>query len=148
MFRPTSVLHVRLPIPKHITPAVKNLQTLFVGTVVSAKADKTIKVAIPRAKVYPKIKAKVWIFKNFLVHDEFELCKPGDTVQIRSCRPLSKQKHFLVDEILKQARQFDENEQLDLNARLTEIIKLHPELDPALDSQVPASSNNSTSNSE
>ena len=38
--------------------------------------------------------------KDYLVHDEGELCKTGDIVRIEACRPISARKHFALAEIL------------------------------------------------
>ena len=111
----------KLPLPTHINPAVANAQTVLVGTVVSDKMQKTIRVAVPRKKEIKKLGNVAWITKSFMAHDEFELCKPGDTVQIRSCRPLSRHKRWIVDEVLKQAEQFDASLKIDLDAKIREI---------------------------
>ncbi len=37
--------------------------------------------------------------KDFLVHDEAEICREGDIVRIEICRPISKSKSFAVAEI-------------------------------------------------
>jgi small subunit ribosomal protein S17 len=121
MFCATRAALVRLPLPTHITPAAKNNQTVFVGTVVSDAMQKTVKVAVPRDRTVRKLNTEVVRIKNFKAHDEFELCRPGDTVQIRACRPLSKTKAWIVDEILKQAPQFDESIKVDLDAKIAEI---------------------------
>lgn len=42
--------------------------------------------------------------KNYLAHDEKEACSVGDIVRIEQCRPLSKQKHFSVAEIIRKAK--------------------------------------------
>ena len=39
--------------------------------------------------------------RKFLAHDEAEACGLGDVVRISPCRPLSRRKHFVVQEILK-----------------------------------------------
>ena len=44
--------------------------------------------------------------KKYLCHDENEECRDGDLVRIKECRPLSKQKHFTVEEIIERAEQY------------------------------------------
>jgi small subunit ribosomal protein S17 len=39
--------------------------------------------------------------KNYLAHDENQLCGLGDVVRIEACRPLSKHKKFTVAEIVQ-----------------------------------------------
>eukprot|EP00299_Pterocystis_sp_00344_P008156 c2981_g1_i1.p2 GENE.c2981_g1_i1~~c2981_g1_i1.p2 ORF type:complete len:153 (+),score=30.83 c2981_g1_i1:35-460(+) len=110
----------KLPIPSSITPAVSNAQTIFVGTVVSDAMQKTVRVAVPRRRLIKKLRSYVWGAKTFVAHDEFELCRPGDTVQVRACRPLSKTKKWIVEEILKQAEQFDASRKVDLPTKIAE----------------------------
>jgi len=45
--------------------------------------------------------------KDYLVHDEGELCSMGDIVRIEACRPLSARKHFAIAEILHKKRIMD-----------------------------------------
>ena len=70
------------------------------GTVVSDKMEKTVIVEVTRqikAPVYGKIIRRT---KKYAAHDERNVCKIGDKVSIRECRPLSKRKHW---EILAEA---------------------------------------------
>jgi small subunit ribosomal protein S17 len=70
------------------------------GTVVSDMMDKTVIVEVTRqikAPVYGKIVRRT---KKYAAHDERNVCKIGDKVSIRECRPLSKRKHW---EILAEA---------------------------------------------
>ena len=39
--------------------------------------------------------------KNYMVHDEGNLCSVGDIVRIEACRPISATKHFALAEILQ-----------------------------------------------
>ena len=39
--------------------------------------------------------------KNYMVHDEGNLCSAGDIVRIEACRPISATKHFALAEILQ-----------------------------------------------
>ena len=42
--------------------------------------------------------------KKFFAHDEREECREGDWVIIKECRPLTKNKHFNVVEIVERAQ--------------------------------------------
>lgn len=42
--------------------------------------------------------------KKFLAHDEDEVAEVGDYVRLVPTRPLSKRKHFAVDEIVKKGK--------------------------------------------
>ena len=41
--------------------------------------------------------------KRFKVHDEENTCHVGDEVEITECRPLSKEKHYLVTRVIRKA---------------------------------------------
>lgn len=66
------------------------------GTVVSAKMQDTVVVAVNRYVKHPKYKKYMKITKRYHAHNPGNTAKEGDTVTIRSCRPLSKLKHFEV----------------------------------------------------
>ena len=73
------------------------------GQVVDTKADKTISISVERVyqhTVYKKIVRKK---KKYLAHDETNRCKTGDIVKIRLVRPLSKNKRWLVVELISKA---------------------------------------------
>ena len=75
-----------------------------VGVVVSDKMDKTIVVEIrTRVKhpLYGKIMNRTTKFK---AHDEENACGVGDTVRVMECRPLSKDKHWRLVEIVEKAK--------------------------------------------
>ena len=66
------------------------------GTVVSDKMDKTITVLVERRVAHPVYKKFIKRSKKYAAHDETNACKIGDTVRIRECRPISKNKRFEV----------------------------------------------------
>ncbi len=73
----------------------KNKKTLQ-GTVVSTTMTDTAKVAVQRYVKHSKYKKFMKKVKNFLVHDAGNTAKVGDKVQIEECRPISKNKHFII----------------------------------------------------
>ena len=73
----------------------KNTKTLQ-GTVISTAMTDTAKVAVSRYVKHPKYKKFMKKVKNFLVHDAGNTAKVGDKVQIEECKPISKNKHFIV----------------------------------------------------
>lgn len=75
----------------------------MIGKVVSDKMDKTVVVAIDRLVAHPIYKKRYKKTKRYKAHDEYNNCKVGDTVRIEECRPLSKDKHFMVKEIVEKA---------------------------------------------
>ena len=78
-------------------------QKEFTGTVLSTKMQKTIVVKVMRLAKSPKYGRIVRRTVKFKVHDEKQIAKTGDSVRIRETRPLSKDKHFLLTEVIKKA---------------------------------------------
>jgi len=75
----------------------------MVGQVTSNKMDKTVVVVVKRSKRHPLYKKVIRIRKKFKAHDAANACQIGDLVRIVESRPLSKEKRWVVDEILKSA---------------------------------------------
>jgi small subunit ribosomal protein S17 len=75
----------------------------LVGTVTSNKMQKTIVVQIERVARHPLYGKVVKSHKKYKVHDENNDANIGDTVQIRECRPMSKDKQFYLEKILTRA---------------------------------------------
>lgn len=75
----------------------------LVGSVVSDKMDKTVVVKVERLqrhRLYGKVMKKS---KKFKAHDAYNSCQVGDMVRIVESRPLSKEKQWVVEEIVKRA---------------------------------------------
>ena len=75
----------------------------LVGKVVSAKNDKTITVLVETHKKHPLYGKRVKSSKKYTAHDEKNIAKVGDTVKIRSTRPLSKTKRYELVNVLIEA---------------------------------------------
>ena len=75
----------------------------LVGKVVSAKCDKTITVLVETYKKHPLYGKRVKYSKRYTAHDEKNVAKVGDTVRIKSTRPLSKTKRYELDTVLIEA---------------------------------------------
>jgi len=75
-------------------------KTTKVGTVVAKKMKKTVTVEVERQVRHPLYKKIVRRKQTFLVHDETEKCKVGDTVRIVETRPISKLKRWRVLDII------------------------------------------------
>ena len=83
---------------------VRGMRKTRIGVVVSDKMDKTIVVAIrTRVKhpLYGKIMNRTSKIK---AHDEENQCGISDTVKIMETRPLSKEKHWRLVEIIEKAK--------------------------------------------
>lgn len=68
----------------------------FTGVVVSDKMAESAIVAVSRFVKHPKYKKYIKKTSRFAVHNPGNAAKEGDKVTIRSCRPLSKTKHFEI----------------------------------------------------
>jgi len=76
----------------------------FVGYVKSDKMEKTIVVAIETLTLHPLYKKYVKRIKKVKAHDEANSAKIGDRVRVIESRPLSKEKHWKLVEILERAK--------------------------------------------
>jgi small subunit ribosomal protein S17 len=66
------------------------------GTVVSAKAQKSVVVAVERIFKHPVVKKFVKERSKFMAHDELDQFKVGDEIWIEEHRPISRRKRFMV----------------------------------------------------
>ena len=71
-----------------------------VGTVVSDKNDKTVIVAVARAKRHRLYHKVIRSTKRYQVHDPENRATNGDMVRIEECRPISKHKRWQLVEVL------------------------------------------------
>ena len=71
------------------------------GRVASNKMDKTVVVAVDmvtRHRLYGRTLRRT---RKFKAHDEHNNCQVGDTVIIAESRPISKDKHWVVQQIVR-----------------------------------------------
>ena len=73
----------------------------FEGIVASDAMDKTISVLVERKVNDPKYKKQYKVSKKYFVHDEKNEAKIGDVVRFVACRPLSKNKKWRLERIIK-----------------------------------------------
>ncbi|MCQ4617629.1 30S ribosomal protein S17 [Corynebacterium sp. CCUG 70398] len=92
--------------PKHTEtqPKEKGLQKRRRGYVVSDKMDKTIVVEVEDRKSHALYGKIVRTTKRVKAHDENNEAGVGDLVHIIETRPLSKDKHFRLLDIVEKAR--------------------------------------------
>ncbi len=76
----------------------------FTGLVVSSKMDKTIVVKISTHKLDPLYKKYISKSVKYKAHDENNEANEGDTVRILECRPISKDKTWVLQEIVERAK--------------------------------------------
>jgi small subunit ribosomal protein S17 len=74
-----------------------------VGMVVSDKPDKTVTVAVETLVRHPFYKKRVRRSKRFMVHDERNEARVGDTVRIVETRPLSARKRWRLANVVSRA---------------------------------------------
>ncbi len=79
-----------------------NERRRLIGVVKSDKMTKTVVVAISRTFRHPLYQKVVHTTKTVKAHDDLE-CKSGDRIQIVESRPLSREKRWVVEKIIKRA---------------------------------------------
>ena len=83
---------------------MKSRKKSFVGNVTSDKMDKTIVVSVVGRKLHPLYKKYVKYVKKFKAHDENNSAHVGDRVRIEECRHYSKDKCWMLREIVEEAK--------------------------------------------
>lgn len=81
----------------------KSTRKTRVGKVMSNKMDKTVVVMVERLIQDTKYRKYVRRRNTFKAHDAQNACSIGDRVLIEECRPLSKEKRWLVVKVLEKA---------------------------------------------
>lgn len=66
------------------------------GVVTSDKMDKTVVVSVSRFVKHPLYGKFYKVSKKYKAHDEGNIYKTGDTVEIVETKPISKDKRFKV----------------------------------------------------
>ncbi len=74
----------------------KSKGNILKGVVVSDKMNKTIVVSVSRFIKHPLYGKFYKVRKKYKVHDESNIHKVGDTVEIVETKPISKDKRFTV----------------------------------------------------
>jgi len=76
----------------------------FIGHVKSDKMNKTIVVDVETLTLHRMYKKYIKRIKTVKAHDEKNDAKIGDRVRVIECRPISKEKHWKLVEILERAK--------------------------------------------
>ncbi len=71
------------------------------GRVTSDKMDKTVMVEVERLQRHRLYGKVMKLTKKYMAHDEENACRVGDLVCIVESRPLSRRKHWVVEEIME-----------------------------------------------
>lgn len=77
-----------------------NERRRITGFVTSTKMQNTVTVEITRTYVHGLYKKVVHSKKRVMAHDELG-CQIGDEVRIVESRPISRRKHWVVEEVLR-----------------------------------------------
>jgi small subunit ribosomal protein S17 len=81
--------------------AVRKQRRTKTGRVTSNKMDKTVVVEVEiviRHRLYGRTMRRT---RSFKAHDDGNRCSIGDTIVIAESRPISKEKHWTVQKILR-----------------------------------------------
>ncbi|CAG1012372.1 30S ribosomal protein S17 [Burkholderiales bacterium] len=84
--------------------AARKLVQTLTGRVVSDKMDKTVTVLVERRVKHPLYGKVVTRSKKYHAHDENNEFREGDMVEIRSARPMSRTKTWVVSRLIEKAR--------------------------------------------
>ena len=77
----------------------------LIGCVLESKMEQTAVVQVDTRNPHPVYKKYVTKSKKYYVHDPKSECKPGDTVSIIECRPMSKLKRWRLNHIEQKAKE-------------------------------------------
>jgi small subunit ribosomal protein S17 len=80
---------------------MKEQKRVLVGRVLSNRMDKTVVIEVERKRrhrLYDKVIANR---KKYKAHDEENACQIGDLVRVIESRPMSREKRWVVTEILE-----------------------------------------------
>jgi small subunit ribosomal protein S17 len=80
----------------------KSIRTLG-ARVIKNKMNKTAVVLIERKMSHPLYGKYIKRTTRLKIHDESNECQVGDLVRIQECRPMSKDKHWKLVEIVEKA---------------------------------------------
>ena len=80
-----------------------NSRRRLVGRVMSNKMDKTVIVSVDRTARHPLYQKVMRTAKKYMAHDEENQASVGDMVRIVESRPISRNKRWVVQEIVKTA---------------------------------------------
>lgn len=82
----------------------RNTRKTLTGVVTSTKNSKTIAVLVSTYKRHPLYNKRFIYSKTYQVHDENEVAKVGDKVEIMETRPLSATKHFRLVKVVEEVK--------------------------------------------
>ena len=78
----------------------KKLQRTVTGKVVSNAMEKSATVLVERRVRHPVYGKFITRSTKYRIHDDTNQVNVGDIVRIRECRPISKTKSWMLDEVV------------------------------------------------
>ena len=103
--------------------STRNRRRVLEGTVTGDRCAKTITVLVERTYRHPKYKKYVRRHEKVHAHDEQGQAHRGDRVEIRSCRPLSRTKRWVLVRILERSTDV---EMVDVTLEVADVLKRGP----------------------
>lgn len=88
--------------PMFIRTPVQMAQKLQ-GKVVSTSMQKTVVIEVNNMQPHPRYGKRIRTTKKYKVHDDKEICRIGDYVEVDPSAPISKTKRFTVSQILRKS---------------------------------------------
>lgn len=82
---------------------MRERKRVLVGRVTSNRMEKTVIVQVERRKQHPLYGKVISMRKKYKAHDADNQCQIGDLVSMIESRPLSREKRWVVTEILERA---------------------------------------------
>jgi small subunit ribosomal protein S17 len=82
---------------------MKEGRKVLVGRVLSNRMDQTVVVQVERTKRHRLYGKVITMRKKFKAHDAENACQIGDLVKMIESRPLSREKRWVITEILERA---------------------------------------------
>ena len=83
----------------------REMRRRLTGRVVSNKMQKTVVVLVETTTRHPIYGKTMQARKRYKAHDETNACGIGDLVRIVESRPMSREKTWVVEEILERGRE-------------------------------------------
>ena len=82
----------------------RGIRKTQVGLVVSDKMDKTVVVEVKRLVAHPLYHKIIRRRVKIKAHDPQNTCQVGDKVLLEETRPISRDKHWRIKQILEKAQ--------------------------------------------
>jgi len=82
---------------------MRGQRRVLVGRVLSNRMDKTVVVQVERRRRHRLYGKVITMRKKYKAHDAENACQIGDLVEMIESRPLSKEKRWVITEILERA---------------------------------------------